>query len=222
MADLSVEVTSPEGEKAGSVTLPESVFGFDSQTVVDHIPLIHQVVVAHLAALRQGTHAVKSRGTVSGGGKKPWRQKGTGRARQGSIRAPQWKGGAIAFGPVPRDYSQKTPKKMKALALKYVLSDRASAGALRVLGSFSFDKPSTKKAAEILAPIAQGSFSTLVLTSDQLNEWLSVRNLDYINPIFVDQINTYDVIVAKNLIFSKEAMDQFIDKCNAKSAAKER
>ena len=222
MADLSVQVTNAEGEKEGTVSLPECVFGYDSQTVVDHIPLIHQVVVAHLAALRQGTHSAKSRGEVSGGGKKPWRQKGTGRARQGSIRAPQWKGGGIAFGPVPRDYSQKTPKKMKALALKYVLSDRAAGGCISVLGSFKFEKPSTKKAAQILSPIAGGSFSTLVLTSDQINEWLSARNLDYINPIFVDQINTYDVLVAKNLIFSKEAMDQFIEKCNAACTAKER
>ena len=111
---------------------------------------------------------------------------------------------------------------MKALALKYVLSDRAAGGCISVLGSFKFEKPSTKKAAQILSPIAGGSFSTLVLTSDQINEWLSARNLDYINPIFVDQINTYDVIVAKNLIFSKEAMDQFIEKCKATCTAKER
>ncbi|MBR4399588.1 MAG: 50S ribosomal protein L4 [Aeriscardovia sp.] len=222
MVDISVQVTNAEGEKGESVRLPESVFGYDSQTVIDHIPLIHQVVVAHLAALRQGTHSAKSRGEVSGGGKKPWRQKGTGRARQGSIRAPQWKGGGIAFGPVPRDYSQKTPKKMKALALKYVLSDRASAGCISVLGSLNFEKPSTKKAAQILSPIAGGAFSTFVLTSDQINEWLSARNLEYINPIFVDQINTYDVIVAKKLIFSKEAMDQFVGKCAAACAAKEK
>ena len=111
---------------------------------------------------------------------------------------------------------------MKSLALKYVLTDRASAGCITVLGSLDFEKPSTKKASQILSPIAGGSFSTLILAADQINEWLSARNLEYINPIFVDQINTYDVIVAKNLIFSKEAMDQFIDKCNAACAAKER
>lgn len=220
MADLSVQVIdAKDGEER--IELPERVFGYDSQTVADHIPLIHQVVVAHLAALRQGTHSAKTRGEVSGGGKKPWRQKGTGRARQGSIRAPQWKGGGIVFGPVPRDYSQKTPKKMKALALRYVLSDRAYSGRISVLGSLNFEKPSTKDAARLLSPVAAGSFSTLVLTSDQINGWLSVRNLNYINPIFVDQINTYDVIVAKNLIFSKEAMDQFIDRCGAACDAKE-
>ena len=128
MANVTLNVTDAKGQATGTVEAPEALFGVSAEDVQAHIPLIHQVVTAQLAAARQGTHATKTRGMVSGGGKKPWKQKGTGRARQGSIRAPQWYHGGTVFGPQPRDYSQRTPKKMKAAALRYALSDRANAG----------------------------------------------------------------------------------------------
>ena len=124
MANVTLNVTDNNGKEAGTLEAPEALFGFTAEEVQAHVPLIHQVVVAQRAAARQGTHAVKNRGAVSGGGRKPWKQKGTGRARQGSIRAPQWYHGGVAHGPVPRDYSQRTPKKMKAAALRYALGSR--------------------------------------------------------------------------------------------------
>lgn len=179
--------------------------------------LIHQVVVAQRAAARQGTHAVKNRGAVSGGGRKPWKQKGTGRARQGSIRAPQWYHGGVAHGPVPRDYSQRTPKKMKAAALRYALSDRANNGRVAVV-DFQLDAPSTKKAIAALAPVVADNFTTVVLSRDNVNEWLSVRNIPTVYPIFADQLNTYDVITAQYVVFSKDGLEAFVA---AKTAAKE-
>ena len=137
MANVTLNVTDAKGAKTGTVEAPAEIFGFSAEEVRAHVPLIHQVVVAQLAAARQGTHATKTRANVSGGGKKPWKQKGTGRARQGSIRAPQWYHGGVVFGPQPRDYSQRTPKKMKAAALKYVLSDRANADRIQSLTSLS-------------------------------------------------------------------------------------
>lgn len=181
------------------------------------MPLIHQVVVAQRAAARQGTHAVKNRGAVSGGGRKPWKQKGTGRARQGSIRAPQWYHGGVAHGPVPRDYSQRTPKKMKAAALRYALSDRANNGRVAVV-DFQLDAPSTKKAIAALAPVVADNFTTVVLSRDNVNEWLSVRNIPTVYPIFADQLNTYDVITAQYVVFSKDGLEAFVA---AKTAAKE-
>ena len=133
MANVTLNVTDAKGQATGTVEAPEALFGVSAEDVQAHIPLIHQVVTAQLAAARQGTHATKTRGMVSGGGKKPWKQKGTGRARQGSIRAPQWYHGGTVFGPQPRDYSQRTPKKMKAAALRYALSDRANAGRVAVV-----------------------------------------------------------------------------------------
>src|SRR5665811_439419 len=173
----TVDILSPAGEKAGSVDLPDDVF--DVQT---NIPLIHQVVVGQLAAARQGTHSTKNRGDVRGGGKKPHKQKGTGRARQGSTRAPQFTGGGVVHGPTPRDYSQRTPKKMKAAALRGALSDRARAGRVHVLSSFvPGDKPSTKNALEVLAGIA-GSRHVLVIVDrqDELT-WKSLRNAEQVH-----------------------------------------
>ena len=151
----------------------------------------------------------RSRGMVSGGGKKPWKQKGTGRARQGSIRAPQWYHGGTVFGPQPRDYSQRTPKKMKAAALRYALSDRANAGRVAVV-EFGITEPSTKAAVAALAPITADKFTTVVFTRDNINEWLSVRNIPTVHPIFVDQLNTYDVITSQYVVFTKEAFEAFV------------
>ena len=210
MANVTLNVTDAKGAKTGTVEAPAEIFGFSAEEVQAHVPLIHQVVVAQLAAARQGTHATKTRANVSGGGKKPWKQKGTGRARQGSIRAPQWYHGGVVFGPQPRDYSQRTPKKMKAAALKYVLSDRANADRIAVVDFAVADAPSTKAAVAALTPITETKFTTVVLTRDHGNEWLSVRNIPTVHPIFVDQLNTYDVVTAQYVVFSKEAFEAFV------------
>lgn len=210
MANVTLNVTDAKGAKTGTVEAPAEIFGFSAEEVQAHVPLIHQVVVAQLAAARQGTHATKTRANVSGGGKKPWKQKGTGRARQGSIRAPQWYHGGVVFGPQPRDYTQRTPKKMKAAALKYVLSDRANAGRIAVVDFAVADAPSTKAAVAALTPITENKFTTVVLTRDNVNEWLSVRNIPTVHPIFVDQLNTYDVVTAQYVVFSKEAFEAFV------------
>ena len=219
MANVTLNVTDNQGKATGTVDAPAEIFGFSAEEVQSRIPLIHQVVIAQLAAARQGTHATKTRGMVSGGGRKPWKQKGTGRARQGSIRAPQWYHGGVAHGPVPRDYSQRTPKKMKAAALRYALSDRANNGRVAVI-DFQLDAPSTKKAIAALAPVVADNFTTVVLSRDNVNEWLSVRNIPTVHPIFADQLNTYDVVTAKYVVFSKEGFDAFVA-AKTKSATKE-
>ncbi|SDT71311.1 LSU ribosomal protein L4P [Actinoplanes derwentensis] len=195
-----------EGAKAGSVDLPAKVFGVEA-----NIPLMHQVVVAQLAAARQGTHKVKTRGEVAGGGKKPYKQKGTGRARQGSIRAPQFTGGGVVHGPVPRDYSQRTPKKMKVAALRGALSDRARDGRVIVVESFvTGEKPSTKAAIATLRKVAQTTKVLVVLDSqDELN-WVSLRNEPSVHLIEAGQLNTYDVLVADEVVFTKVALDEFL------------
>ncbi|WP_433828330.1 50S ribosomal protein L4 [Actinoplanes sp. CA-015351] len=202
----SVDVINAEGNKAGSVDLPGNVFDVQA-----NIPLMHQVVVAQLAAARQGTHKAKTRGEVAGGGKKPYKQKGTGRARQGSIRAPQFTGGGVVHGPVPRDYSQRTPKKMKAAALRGALSDRARDGRLFVVESFvSGEKPSTKAAVATLRKVVQTSKVLVVLDSqDELN-WISLRNEPSVHLIEAGQLNTYDVLVADEVVFTKVALDEFL------------
>ena len=210
MADVTLNITDNQGQAAGSVEAPAALFGISSEDVHAHVPLIHQVVVAQLAAARQGTHATKTRGMVSGGGKKPWKQKGTGRARQGSIRAPQWYHGGVVHGPQPRDYSQRTPKKMKAAALRYVLSDRANAGRVAIVDFGIGETPSTKAAIAALKPVIGEKFTTIAFTRDQVNEWMSVRNLPYVHPIFVDQLNTYDVVTAQYVVFTKEALEAFV------------
>lgn len=180
---------------------------FDVQT---NIPLIHQVVVAQLAAARQGTHSTKTRGEVRGGGAKPWRQKGTGRARQGSRRAPQWTGGGVVFGPTPRDYAQRTPKKMVAAALRGVLSDRARDGRVHVIDTFvKGDKPSTKAALQALESVA-GKRVLVVLNRDEEITWLSLRNVASVHLIAPDQLNAYDVVVADDVVFSTAALDAFV------------
>ncbi len=191
-----------------TVQLPAHVFD-----VPVNVPLMHQVVTAQLAAARQGTHDTKTRGEVSGGGRKPYRQKGTGRARQGSIRSPQFAGGGVSHGPTPRDYTQKTPKKMKAAALRGALSDRARAGLVHVVPVvFTGDTPSTKSARVALADIA-GDAATralVVLTRQDEIAWLSLRNLPMAHLIAPDQLNTYDVLVNDVVVFTQDAFDAFM------------
>ncbi|MCI2177151.1 MAG: 50S ribosomal protein L4 [Bifidobacterium psychraerophilum] len=206
-----LNVTDAKGASAGSVDVPGEIFGIAAEDIQAHVPLVHQVVVAQLAAARQGTHAVRTRSTISGGGRKPWKQKGTGRARQGSIRSPQWAGGAVVHGPQPRDYSQRTPKKMKAAALRYVISDRANAGRVHVVDFGITEKPSTKTANAVLLQAAENRFATVVLSRENVNEWLSVRNIPTVHVIFADQLNTYDVVTAEDLVFTKEGLEAFVE-----------
>jgi large subunit ribosomal protein L4 len=192
--------------KTVKVDLPAEIFDVEV-----NIPLIHQVVVAQQAAARQGTHATKTRGEVSGGGKKPYRQKGTGRARQGSTRAPQFAGGGIVHGPQPRDYSQRTPKKMKAAALRGALSDRARANQVHVVsGLVDGDTPSTKTARKVLESVTQARRVLVVLNRTDEVAWVSVRNLPHVHVIAPDQLNTYDVLVNDDVVFTKDSLDVFL------------
>jgi large subunit ribosomal protein L4 len=193
------------GTKSGKAELPGTIF--DVQT---NVPLIHQVVVAQLAAARQGTHSTKTRGEVSGGGAKPWRQKGTGRARQGSRRAPQWTGGGVVHGPQPRSYAQRTPKKMIAAALRGALSDRARDGRVHVIESIvTGEVPSTKAALQALSAIA-GAKIMVVLDRDEDVAWLSLRNVPTVHAIAVDQLNAYDVLVNDDVVFTTAALAAFV------------
>ena len=192
--------------KALEVELPAEIF--DAQV---NIPLIHQVVVAQLAAARQGTHDTKSRGEVRGGGRKPYKQKGTGRARQGSVRAPQFAGGGIVHGPTPRSYDQRTPKKMKAAALRGALSDRARAGRVHVVEALvTGDRPSTKAAMSALAGVAEKPRTLVVLERGDNLTWLSLRNVGSVHLVAVDQLNTYDVLLSDDVVFTKGAYDAFV------------
>jgi large subunit ribosomal protein L4 len=185
------------------VDLPAEIFD-----VAVNVPLIHQVVVAQQAAARQGTHATKTRGEVRGGGKKPYKQKGTGRARQGSTRAPQFAGGGTVHGPQPRKYDQRTPKKMKAAALRGALSDRAQNGRIHVV-DFAFEKPSTKAAAAGLASLTDRSKFLVVLDRAETAAWLSLRNLPTVHIVAADQLNTYDVLASDDVVFSTAAFSAF-------------
>ncbi|MGO2480455.1 50S ribosomal protein L4 [Glutamicibacter ardleyensis] len=198
--------------KALNVELPESIFA-----VQTNVPLLHQVVVAQLAAARQGTHKTKDRSEVSGAGRKPFKQKGTGRARQGSIRAPHMTGGGIVHGPTPRDYSQRTPKKMKAAALRGALSDRARFDRVHVIENLvSGETPSTKEALATLRSLTERK--NLLVVIDRANDVaaLSVRNLDSVHVLYVDQLNTYDVLVSDDVVFTKAAFDALVQKEEAK------
>jgi len=202
----ALDLIDANGKKAGSVELPAEIF--DVQT---NIPLIHQVVVAQLAAARQGTHKVKSRGEVSGAGRKPFKQKGTGRARQGSIRAPQMTGGGIVHGPTPRSYDQRTPKKMIAAALKGSLSDRARGDRLHVVTAlFSSETPSTKGAITLLTQIASSKHVLVVLERTDELTLRSIRNLPTVHVLSWDQLNAYDVLVSDDIVFTKGAFDAFV------------
>jgi large subunit ribosomal protein L4 len=195
--------------KSGStaeVDLPAEIFD-----VPVNIPLIHQVVVAQQAAARQGTHATKTRGEVRGGGRKPYRQKGTGRARQGSTRAPQFAGGGVVHGPRPRSYDQRTPKKMKAAALRGALSDRARDGRIHVVDGFGLDDaPSTKTALAALTAISDRHRFLVVLERTDAVTWLSLRNAPEAHIVAVDQLNTYDVLASDDVVFTRGAFDTFV------------
>jgi large subunit ribosomal protein L4 len=202
----TVDVLNHEGSKTNSVELPADIFDVQA-----NIPLMHQVVVAQLAAARQGTHKAKSRGEVSGGGKKPYKQKGTGRARQGSIRAPQFTGGGVVHGPVPRDYRQRTPKKMKVAALRGALSDRARAGTLHLVESFvDGEVPSTKAALATLGKVTEATRVLVVLSAEDELNWLSLRNVPTAHLIEAGQLNTYDVLVSDAVVFTTAALDEFL------------
>lgn len=204
--DRNVDVIDLKGKKAGSVVLPGSIFD-----VPTNIPLMHQVVVAQLAAARQGTHATKTRGDVAGGGKKPFRQKGTGNARQGSIRAPHFTGGGIVHGPQPRDYDQRTPKKMKQGALRSALSDRARADRIHVVTALvEGDKPSTKAALATLSAIVEDRQALVVLERGNELTALSLRNVPEVHVLWADQLNTYDVLDADDIVFTQAALESFL------------
>lgn len=207
MSELTVDVLDATGKKAGKAELPRELF--DAQT---NIPLIHQVVVAQLAAARQGTHDTKTRAEVRGGGIKPWRQKGTGRARHGSRRSPIWTGGGVVHGPTPRDYSQRTPKKMIAAALRGALSDRARDSHVFVVSELvAGEKPSTKAALQALTAIA-GDVSKVLVVLDRFEDvaWLSLRNAATVHALAVDQLNTYDVLVNDKVVFTSAALAAFV------------
>ena len=199
-----------------TVEFPAAIF--DVQT---NVPLLHQVVVAQLAAARQGTHKTRTRAEVSGAGRKPFKQKGTGRARQGSIRAPHMTGGGVVHGPTPRDYSQRTPKKMIAAALRGALSDRARNGRIHVLETLvAGETPSTKAAREALRSLTDRKNMLVVIERANDVAALSVRNLTDVHVIYVDQLNTYDVLVADDVVFTQAAYDEFVGKNTVKEDAK--
>ena len=204
----AVSVISPSGQDSKTVELPEEIFA-----VRVNVPLIHQVVVAQRAAARQGTHATKTRGMVRGGGKKPYRQKGTGRARQGSLRAPQYTGGGVVHGPVPRSYAQRTPKKMKVAALRGALSDRLSHGRVLVVSGFvNGDVPKTRDAVTVLTG-ALGTLGRPVLVvahRDDEITWKSLRNVPGVHVLAEDQLNTYDVLASDHVVFTEQALTAFV------------
>jgi large subunit ribosomal protein L4 len=218
---MKLDVSALGGGKADSVDLPEDVFGIEP-----NVPVMHQVVTAQLAHRRAGTHSTKTRAEVAGGGAKPWRQKGTGRARQGSIRAPQWRGGGIAHGPKPRDYSQRTPKKMVRLALCSALSDRAAEQRIKVVDGWGIDEPRTKQAVEVLETLGlrtageRGPRVLIVLDRDEHAVWKSFRNLGKrIQIVLPDELNAYDVLVNDWIVFSTATLDAAITRYSRSSGA---
>ena len=203
----TIDVRDHTGAAAGrTVDLPAEIF--DVQT---NVPLIHQVVVAQQAAARQGTHATKTRSEVRGGGRKPYRQKGTGRARQGSTRAPQFTGGGTVHGPQPRDYSQRTPKKMKAAALRGALSDRARHDRIHVVTALvEGETPSARAAAKLMAALTERAHQLVVVRRGDETAMLSARNLPSVHVLFADQLNTYDVLCADDIVFTEDALEAFV------------
>jgi len=208
----SVTMKTADGGDGRSIELPDDVFGIEPNTAV-----MHQVVTAQLAAKRSGTHSTKTRAEVRGGGAKPWRQKGTGRARQGSIRSPHWRGGGVAHGPKPRDYSQRTPKKMVRLALRSALSDRAGDDKVIVVDEWGIDAPRTKDGVKLLETLglrekgARAPRVLLVLFRTEDAVWKSLRNLgERVQIVLPEEINTYDVLVNDWLVFSKAALDSVV------------
>jgi large subunit ribosomal protein L4 len=200
---LTVDVKDTAGKGAGTVDLDPAVFG-----IQPNVPVMHQVVTAQLAARRSGTQSTKTRAEVRGGGAKPWKQKGTGRARQGSTRAPHWKGGGVTHAPKPRSYAQKTPKKMVRLALRSALSDRAADGNVLVIDAWGFDAPSTKQALAALTALGCSEGRTLVVLGEgDAVAWKSLRNLKGdVHPILARELNAYDVLVSDRVVFTRETL----------------
>jgi large subunit ribosomal protein L4 len=218
---MKLDVKSPTGTGAGTVDVPDELFGIEPNTAV-----MHQVVTAQLAAARAGTHSTKTRAEVAGGGAKPWRQKGTGRARQGSIRAPHWRGGGVAHGPKPRDYRQRTPKKMIRLALRSALSDRAAEGKVLVVDGWGIDEPRTKAAIELLGAVGLRTAGErderilIVLQRDEAAVWKSFRNLgERVQLVIPDELNTYDVLVNDWLVFSKATLEAAVARFGSEPAS---
>ena len=196
-----VDVKTAAGKKAGTADLDDEIFGIEP-----NIPVMHQVVTAQLAARRAGSHNTKTRAERRGGGAKPWRQKGTGRSRQGSIRSPQWRGGGVAHGPKPRDYGQRTPKKMIKLALRSALSDRAAGGKVIVLDELDFTTPKTADAVKLLTSLEIDGRALVVLTPNDTDAALSFRNLPEVHVLPVGELNAYDVLVSDYVIFTKQSL----------------
>jgi large subunit ribosomal protein L4 len=216
MSNLTLNVNTADGSTNGTVELPASIFDVEPS-----VALMHQVVVAQLAAKRQGTHATKTRGMVSGGGKKPFRQKGTGRARQGSTRAPHFTGGGTVHGPQPRDYDQRTPKKMKVAALRGALTDRVRNERIHVVEELvAGQTPSTKSARSFLERLTDRKTVLVVLGREDVTAWKSVNNLPAVHALSFDQLNTYDVLNADDVVFSVEALNGFIEQSSKKEEAK--
>ena len=197
------QISDAKGKKVGTANVSDAVFA-----VEPNVHVMHQVVRSQMAAARAGTHQTKTRGFVSGGGAKPWKQKGTGRARAGSSRSPLWKGGGTIFGPHPRSYAFKVPSKVVKLAMRSALSDKASAGSLHIVDDFGFDKPSTKQGAEIIKAFGlEGTKGTVVVASDDLNAIKSLRNLPKVRVIATIDANTYDLVDNAALLVTKPALD---------------
>ena len=194
-----VDIKKSDGAKSGTIELDENIFGIEPNVAV-----MHQVVNAQLAAKRSGTHSTKTRAEVRGGGAKPWKQKGTGRARAGSSRIPHWRGGGIALGPKPRDYSQRTPKKMKRLALRSALSDRAQSNSVYVVDAWDFETPSTKAAKTALEAIGTEGKVLIVTDAQDANTEKSFRNLSNVNVLSSDQLNVFDILVSDSIVFTKD------------------
>jgi large subunit ribosomal protein L4 len=217
----SISMKSGSGSDGDTVELPDEIFGIEPNTAV-----MHQVVTAQLAAKRKGTHSTKTRAEVRGGGAKPWRQKGTGRARQGSIRSPQWRGGGVAHGPKPRDYSQRTPKKMVKLALRSALSDRALDNKVIVVDNWGIDAPSTKEGVKLLESLGlrtKGERAPRVMVVLDRTEdavWKSLRNLgDRVQIVLPEEMNTYDVLVNDWLVFSAASLDTVVARISGESTS---
>ncbi|MCC6225802.1 MAG: 50S ribosomal protein L4 [Microthrixaceae bacterium] len=197
----STALRDSAGNQLGDIELDDAVFGIEP-----NVPVMHQVVTAQLAAKRAGTQSTKTRAEVRGGGAKPWKQKGTGRARAGSSRSPLWRGGGVALGPKPRSYDQKTPKKMKRLALASALSDRAAEGNVVVVDAWSFEQPSTKAAKTALSALGVEGRALVVLRPEDTNSWLSFRNLPEVHVISDGELNTYDVLVNDVVVFTNDTL----------------
>lgn len=210
----TVTVKTSAGADAGWVDLDEGTFGIEP-----NVPVMHQVVTAQLAARRAGTQSTKTRAEVRGGGAKPWKQKGTGRARAGSSRGPIWIGGGVAHGPKPRSYAQRTPKKMIRLALRSALSDRAAEGNVHVIDAWSFETPSTKGALAALAALGAEGRVLVVLSRDDVVAWKSFRNLQHVHVLEVGELNTYDVLVNDCVVFTRQTLPTTAPAADAETAS---